>query len=245
MALYVLIVAGTLAGAALQSATGLGLGLVIAPPLFAALDPPEAVTVVLFVSAAVNVMTLGRRHVPRAIRWHGVLVVGAFALPGLVAGVVIGGHVGKATLQIALGISILLAALVRLRPARPTLAGPLQPIVRALTGFTAGVLTTTLSTNGPVLALWLDAENATPDELRDSLAALFLGLGVPGAVLLTASSGTGGRAVVLALALLPVVAVGHVLGLRARLRLPSVALRRATLAVVAAAGVASIWSGLV
>ena len=48
----------------------------------------------------------------------------------------------------------------------------------------------------------------------------------------------------LALALLPVVAVGHVLGLQARLRLRSVALRRATLAVVIVAGIASIWAGL-
>jgi uncharacterized membrane protein YfcA len=245
VALYVVIVAGTLAGAALQSATGLGLGLVIAPPLFAALDPQEAVTVVLIVSAAVNVMTLGRRHVPRAIRWHGVLVVSAWALPGLVAGVAIGAHVSKATLQIALGVAICIAAAVRFRPAHPHLGGRRRGPVRAATGFLAGLLTTALSTNGPVLALWLDAEGATPDELRDSLAALFLALGVPGAVLLAASNGFGGRAALLAVALLPVVAVGHVLGLRARLRFRSTALRRATLAVVVAAGVASIAAGVV
>jgi uncharacterized protein len=243
--LYLLIIAGTLAGAALQSATGLGLGLVIAPPLFAALDPQEAVTVVLIVSAAVNVMTLGRRHVPRAVRWPGVAVVTAWAIPGLVAGVAIGAHVSKATLQIALGVAICIAALVRLRPAHAQLAGSPRAPVRAVTGALAGVLTTTLSTNGPVLALWLDAEGATPDELRDSLAALFLALGVPGAVLLTASAGLGGRAALLAVALLPAVAAGHVLGLRARLRFRSAALRRATLAVVVAAGVASIAAGLV
>ena len=50
------------AGAAVQSASGLGFALVLSPALFAVMDPEEAVTAVLLLGAALCALVLVESH---------------------------------------------------------------------------------------------------------------------------------------------------------------------------------------
>src|SRR5437764_345951 len=51
-------------------------------------------------------------------------------------------------------------------------------------GFTTGVLTTSTGVNGPPVALWLSSRGLRAGAVRDSLGALFLGLGIIAALTL-------------------------------------------------------------
>ena len=58
--------------------------------------------------------------------------------------------------------------------------GRARSVGRAGAGLAAGVLTTTISANGPPLALWLDAEGVRGREMRDTLQVLFAGFNLAG-----------------------------------------------------------------
>ena len=101
-----------LAGAALQSATGFGFALVSAPLLFAATEPEQAVALLILLGLIVNLMTLGtegRRPQPLV---RDSLVMLAWGIPGVVAGVFALRALDSASLQIAvtLGVFATLAA---------------------------------------------------------------------------------------------------------------------------------------
>ena len=55
---------------------------------------------------------------------------------------------------------------------------------RSVAGFAAGALTTTTSTNGPPMLLHLLGRGATPEQVRDTLTAGFIGLAALGAIAL-------------------------------------------------------------
>jgi uncharacterized protein len=56
-------------------------------------------------------------------------------------------------------------------------------------GFLSGVLTTSISVNGPPLALWLESERVPPAVFRATLAAAFLILDVAGIALIVSREG--------------------------------------------------------
>jgi hypothetical protein len=58
--------AAALVGASVQAATGFGFALVLSPALFAVLEPVEAVTSLLFLSVALNLLVLFERGRPGA-----------------------------------------------------------------------------------------------------------------------------------------------------------------------------------
>ena len=77
------------AGAALQAATGFGFALLAAPLAFAALDPHEAIGLLLLLGMEIGVLTLateGRRPRPMVRRC---VIVLAWAVPAAVAGVAV------------------------------------------------------------------------------------------------------------------------------------------------------------
>jgi uncharacterized protein len=83
----------------------------------------------------------------------------------------------------------------------------------ALAGFAAGGLTTSTTTAGPPLLVYLLGREIEPARLRDTLPVVFLGLSVAGAGALwaTGTSDAVPDAWLVAL-LVPVVAVGHLAG---------------------------------
>src|SRR4051794_41903518 len=77
--------AAAFTGAAVQSATGFGFALILGPALFAVLHPEQAVSALLVLGLALNVLMLadGRRV---TVPWRSLAPALVAAVPGLVAG---------------------------------------------------------------------------------------------------------------------------------------------------------------
>jgi uncharacterized membrane protein YfcA len=238
----------TLGAAALQSATGFGFALLLSPVLFAIYEPAHALGTVLLLGAGLNLLMLYGERRPREIRWDDVLVLVVAAVPGLAAGVLILDALSKPTLEIVVGIAIVLAALAHVR--RPTAvpearrATPRRRSLGAGVGLLVGGLTTTTGANGPPLLIWFHRAGASPGEVRDSLTAVFLALNALGALTLSL---LGHQDLKFALptvaALLALTAAGHWIGRRAFERSDAARFRRLSIALILAAGVASIVIG--
>jgi uncharacterized protein len=198
-----------LAGAALQSATGFGFSLIAAPLAFAVLEPAEAVGLLTLLGSEVNLLTLvgeGRRPQPV---WREALLIVAGAVPGAVVGVAVLRALDPVSLQIAVSVGVVGTLVARRLAAGRTTPGWAAPIA----GFTAGGLTTSTTTSGPPMLVYLLGRDITPAQLRDTMPTCFLGLSLVGALALLAT-GTHGAVpdATLVAILVPVVAVSHVAG---------------------------------
>jgi len=204
-----------LAGAALQSATGFGFALTSAPLLFAAVDPEQAVGLLIVLGLLVNLMTLGtegRRPQPLV---RDALMLVAWAVPGVAAGLLVLRALDSTALQVGVTLGVFATLAVRALAQRRPGAGTGEPPWWAApaTGFTSGALTTSTNTAGPPVVLYMLARGATPVQTRDTLTVTFVGFSVVGMAAL-ALSGTEGalpHADALA-ALVPAVVVGHLAG---------------------------------
>jgi uncharacterized protein len=241
----ILVGLATFAGAVVSSATGFGFALVLSPALFAVLEPAEAITTILVLSAVLSVLILyGERRRPR-VRRREFWVAMAWSVPGLVAGVFILLALSKPSLQVFVGVAVLAAVGVRLYDhGRPT--GELPLYARPAAGFAAGALTTTTGTNGPPLILMLERLGVAPAEFRDTIAALFLALDVAGTLALLAISpeSLALPGVVALLVLLLLVALGRTVGRAIFERLNAESFRIAVLCLIVANAFASIVAGL-
>jgi hypothetical protein len=201
-----------MAGAAIQSATGFGFALLAAPLAFAALEPQEAIGLLLLLGTEIGVLTLateGRRPRPMARRCAVVL---AWAVPAAVAGVAVLRALDAVTLQIAVSLGVAATLLVRRRaPAERT--GPEPRWAAPVTGLSAGALVTSTNTSGPPLLLYLLGRGDEPERVRDTLTVCQLGLSVIGAVALvaTGTSDAVPRAGLVAV-FVPLVVLAHLAG---------------------------------
>jgi uncharacterized membrane protein YfcA len=241
-----LVAAAALAAAVVQASTGLGFALVLGPALFALLEPESAIVALTVLGLALNLLVLfGERRRP-AVAWSEVGPILAAAAPGALCGVLVLRALPKPWLQVTVGAAVIAAAALRARSRaaafEPT-AG--DPRARLALGFATGTLTTSAGINGPPMALWFTHRGLGPAEVRDSLSAAFLGLGIIGGVVLApvlaaADEDVDWRA--LAAGLVCVVA-GHAVGRRAFARIDAARYEPLLLVVVVAAGAASVVAG--
>ncbi len=237
----VLLVAAVLLGMSLQAAVGFGFALIVAPAAYASFPAGEAVTLVILLAIAINCLVLFTERRPRAIAAGPARNVLLAALPGMVLGALVLERVDHEALQIALGVVVLagagVQAAVRGVP-RPRRSAPLE----LGAGGIAGVLTTSVSVNGPVLVLAFGALGLRGSAFRDSLAVVLLGLSVPALAIVFAVVGVsaampdGG----LLLACVPALLVGHRFGAAIFRRLDDATHHRIVLIAAATAGLLSI-----
>jgi uncharacterized membrane protein YfcA len=197
------------AGAALQSATGFGFSLVAAPLVFAAVGPEEAVGLLLVLGAEVNLLTLGTEgRRPRPLGRE-TAILAAAAVPGAIAGVAVLRALDAVALQLAVS-----AGVVATLAARHVIAGRRTPAWAApIAGVAAGALTTSTTTAGPPLLVYLLGRGLEPARVRDTLTVTFLALSAigAGALAITGTDEALPDPVTLAV-LAPIVAAGHVAG---------------------------------
>ena len=204
------------AGAVLQSATGFGFALVAAPLLFVILGPQEAVTAGVLLGLEVNLLTLaGEARRPRVLR-HDAATLVAWSLPGLVLGALALRELPDHVLTVAVAVAVVAALVLRLRARRaPPRASAAPPggWRAAVAGATSGALATSTSLSGPPLVFFLLARGVSPQQMRDTLATVFVALSVLGAPVLLA---TGTFVMPSAIgALVVTAAAGQLLGRRA------------------------------
>jgi hypothetical protein len=116
--------------------------------------------------------------------------------------------------------------------------------MRLAVGFATGALTTSAGVSGPPLALWLSRCRLGPGQLRDSLSAMFLAIGLIALLALAPVLGNAHLHPTVLLLALGAVLAGHAVGSRAFTRLNPARFEPLLLLVVAAAGVASLVGGL-
>ena len=205
---FLVAAAAVAAGATLQSAAGFGFSLVAAPLVFAAVGPEEAVGLLTLLGAEVSLLTLateGRRPHP-ALRECAVLL--AAAVPGVVVGIAVLRALDTVALQVAVSVGVVATLAVR----RLT-TGPLPRWAGVPAGFAAGALTTSTTTSGPPLLVFLLGRPLTPARLRDTLPVCFLGLSLIAGLALWATGTTAAMPdAELVAVLVPTAAAGHVLG---------------------------------
>jgi uncharacterized protein len=241
------VAAAALVAAVVQASTGLGFALVLGPALFALLEPESAIVGVTVLGLALNGLVLfGERRRP-AVAWGEVGPLLLAAAPGALCGVVVLRALPKAWLQVAVGVAVIVAAVMRARTRRENaVPTPADPRRRLALGFATGTLTTSAGINGPPIALWLTHRGLGPAQMRDSLSAAFLGLGIIGGVILAPVLAASGEDVDWAAfcAGLVCVLAGHAVGRRLFARIDAARYEPLLLAVVTAAGAASIVAGL-
>ncbi len=236
-----------LVASAVQSATGFGFALIAGPVLFALVEPASAVALILILGQIVNLLILvgeGRRP---AIEWPAVRPALIAAVPGLPVGALLVRLLSAQAMRLGVGITVCGLVIVSLarrdRPASKRAAGR---TAASLAGFGAGVLTTSTTTNGPLLAIWLTARRMKPTAIRDSVTFIFFTLDLIGIGILVAV--VGYDAAMSEAAWIPVIApaivVGHVAGRRIFERLPADRYTLVVLGLAFTSGVVSIVAAL-
>jgi uncharacterized membrane protein YfcA len=213
-----------LAGATVQALVGLGLGLVAAPVV--TLVAPELMPeLMLWLAFAYPMVTLLVER--EDIDWRGL----GWSLPTRVLGTGLGvAAVATFTtgqLGVAVAVMVLLAVAVTWRAVEL----PLTPTTLMTAGLVSGVTGTATSIGGPPVAILY--QHRPPREIRTTLAVYFMvGAAISLAGLGLAGQLEGHRALV-ALALVPVLPLGAVLGHALRRWLPAARVRPAVLVVCA------------
>ncbi len=212
-----------LAGAAVQSMVGLGLGLVAAP-VISFLDPTLMPGSLLVTVIVLPMLTLIQEW--SHVDWRGMAWGLPARLPGTVLAVWVVAVLDPSALAAVVGVMVLVAVLlsvcaprVRITPASLVAAG-------TLSGF-AGTAT---SVGGPPMALLYQHE--APERVRATLAAFFLFGGLISLLSLGVGGQLDGRTVAAGLAAIPFVGLGFVLGNRVRRWVDPARLRAVLLCVV-------------
>ncbi|MCH1866671.1 sulfite exporter TauE/SafE family protein [Nocardioides sp. CFH 31398] len=204
--MFVAVAAGTL----VQGLVGLGLGL-LAAPVTVLVAPQLMPDMLLWLVLTLPLLTLLRDH--DGVDWRGLAWVVPGRLPGIALGVAAVAAFSDDALGVAVGLMVLLATLLTWRSVRIPMTRPSLLGAGVVSGFTG----TTTSVGGPPVALLY--QHRPPAQIRSTLAVYF----VLGGVLSLAGLGLGGQlspaSAVVALSLLPALAVGTVSGgvLRERL----------------------------
>ena len=171
--------AGVAAGALLQSATGFGFALIVAPVLAAALGPRVAVPTAALTGLLVNGLTLVAEGRAPAVDRRAVAVLSAAALPGMALGAVVLATAPEDALRVAIAAVVAGTVAAYLRPGDPApRRSPVRPSSGVGTGFLSGVLATTSGINGPPLVVHFRRRGMDAARMRDTLAAYFLVTGV-------------------------------------------------------------------
>jgi uncharacterized membrane protein YfcA len=156
-----------------QAVTGFGFALLAGPVLVAILAPREAIPAMALLGLIVNVLALtAARGRPAPLRAESATLL-AWAVPGLAAGAVALSRLPAGAVRVAVGVLVLAAIAQRRAGAAVLLPAPAA-------GLAAGALTTATGLSGPPLVVRLAGLGVSPRTRRDTLAVVFLALGLFG-----------------------------------------------------------------
>ncbi len=238
---------GLLVACTMQSATGFGFSLIAGPILFAVIQPSAAVTLLMIIGQVVNMLVLFAEHRRPHVDWAVLRPALLAALPGLPIGAWIVKVVPLDTLRLAVGAIVCGLVIWRLvRWGRPPTPRPVGPRGAVIAGLIVGVLTTSTTTTGPPLAIWLTSRRMAPAAIRDAVTVIFLVLDFAALPIFVGIVGldAGLDRIGWIPLLLPGALVGHFVGRRLFVRIPEMWYGPIVLGFALIAGTISVYVGL-
>ena len=199
--------AAVLAGAAVQSMVGLGLGLVAAP-VISFLDPTLMPGSLLITVIILPVLTLLQEW--RHVDWYGMAWGLPARVPGTLAGVWVVAVLEPRALAAVVGVMVLVAVILTVWAFRVRIS----PLSLVTAGTLSGFAGTATSVGGPPMALLYQYER--PERVRATLAAFFLFGGAISLIGLGVGGQIDGRTAAAGIAAIPFVGLGFLLGNRLR-----------------------------
>lgn len=235
------------AGAAVQTVTGIGLALISAPALLIQLPAADVVATILGLNAVLCAITLMRE--PALVREMRAWSLLGGTLAGTPLGVLGLLLVDPRLAQIAIGGGLVVSGMfVATRPPRPL---PREGPGAALSGLLSGILNGGTGLSGPPIAVYLANQGWDSRAMRATLYVTFLASSMEGLAFLALAGRLSSHALVPIATLLPAVVVGVALVSLARrlfarvagqLAWPGDGMLRRSLGVIVALG--GLW-GLV
>ena len=224
---------------AAQALSGFGFAL-IATPLVAVLVGPKEAVVGLTIVGPVLTTQLWLRDRGSVDRdATGVITVAA--LLGMPLGILVLTRADERTLTALIAIAVIAFALLLGRGLRV----PARRSTDVVAGFTAGVLATSTGTSGPPIVIALSAKEMAPTVFRSTISVIFLIQSGVALLAFALAQQFDVDAVLVALAGLPGVILGAMVGERGFRRLDAQAFRRVVLAMLLLSGVVALVGALV
>jgi uncharacterized membrane protein YfcA len=245
------------AAAAVQSVTGFGFAVIVAPFYVALLGTSAGIQAVIAVTAVISFVVVPR--IRAAIRPRLLVRLAAGSLLGLPLGLYAFRFLPPHLVRAAIGLLILgfCALLLLARPPRPTVsreavrdavpdAGEATRVELDLAaGFVSGVTTALMGMSGPPILIYLMLARIDKEAIRATLLAFFALSYLASLAVHAATVGIALSTWIVAAAMLPVAAAGALLGDLIAGRLSQRAFERAVLAILAGAGIYTIVAALI
>jgi uncharacterized membrane protein YfcA len=224
--------------AAAQAVSGFGFALIGTPLVAVLVGPKEAVVglTMIGVLLVAQLSLRGRGHVDRPT----VGVVTVSAIVGMPLGLLVLVRADDRVLTFAIAIAVIGFSLLLWRGAR----FPAGRGTDATAGFTAGILSTSTGTSGPPIVIALSAKQLEPPVFRATISAIFLVQGSAALVLFALGEQITREALSVALAGLPGVLVGSIVGERGFRRLDTPTFRRVVLGMLFLSGLVALFGAL-
>jgi uncharacterized membrane protein YfcA len=210
-----------------QSATGLGFGLLIIPPLVLVIGVKDAVVVSNVLATCLSGLLLTRVHGAVAWRTAGTLFVAACA--GMPLGLAVLILAEPRALQVVIALGVIAFTVLLVRGVRLPLDGRRG---EAVAGLASGILRTSTSMGGPPVIILLQSRRMESNTFRSTMTAFFVASGVLSVAMFGASGRIDGRIAAEAGVALPAVVAGLFTGAALYRRTNEQVFRRAVLAVL-------------
>jgi len=224
--------------AATQSITGFGFALIVVPGLALLLGPKVAVVAMSSIGVPLVIWNAIRwRH---DILWREAITTSLAALLGMPIGLLVITHADERVLTAVIGVTILVLTFWLWRGL--TLPGGRTTELTA--GFTSGVLSTSVGTNGPPLVIAFQAVGLKPAAFRATLQACFVGQGSIALALFWSQGLVVHDVGVAFLAGAPAAVVGALIGDRIAPRVHEGPFRTAVIALLMLAGALALADAL-
>lgn len=230
-----LVVAAVLLASTATNITGFGFALTLMPFLLAVLEVRDAVVVSTLLALATTVLLA--RRVWGDVPWRSVLAMFAASVVGMPLGLLALLFAPADALALTIGVVTVVMAALLATGARTGGSGRAGELAA---GLVSGALRTSTSLDGPPVVLYLQGSGRTPAEFRATLTPYFVAGGTLAVATFAVSDVVTQNALLLALAGVPSVYAGHVLGHALLGRVDAAAFRRIVLALLVATALASM-----
>ena len=165
-----------LMAAALQSATGVGLGMIAGPALILVMGSKSAIQVAIILNLSLSIVLLPGET--REIHWPSLKMMILGTVLGMPAGLLLIGMLDLVALKLFAAAAITVCAVQLIHRhrhhARTGASRPASPMALPGASVASGIMASSLAMPGPVV-LWALARNAiTPHQIRATLRALFV-----------------------------------------------------------------------